>query len=150
MVKFNSTPTKDWTCENWMQWHSALLVAFKEGRFKSGIKYSDAAALMNANKVFTEWWNRLVGTFSSKTLCGYRSEFYTYFKKAGLSDSVLSYFQSIVTPTLKATGKITENVTETVTNVSEGANNLSKYFTLLIWIAAIGLGYYAFIQIKKS
>jgi hypothetical protein len=159
-IAFNSTPTSDWSCNDWLLWHKELVKAFKEGKFKSGIKYSEADAITNANKVFTQWWDKIVSVWSSKYWCGYSTAFYSYFKSVGLTDHI-SFIASIYTPIAQGTinvaqsaGNAITNTGQTVESATETAQNTANLTKWLIPAAIIavvgGLAMYAYKHYVKG
>lgn len=130
-ITFNTAPTSDWECQDWKFWHEELVKAFMAGAFKSRIKYSRDEAIRLSNQVFVTWWNKLVGTFSTKNFCGYESQWFAYFKSVGL-ESILSYFQGFFVPVATSAIKVTESATEAVSNIADAAKNTSKTAAWLI------------------
>ena len=147
-ITFSTQPNSDWSCNDWMIWHKALVQAFVGGKFASGIKYSQAEAYNQANKVFNQWWDKMNSFFSSKIWCGYNSEFYNYFKSVG-NTAVLSFIASLVNPlsnsvktVANTTEKVTSSATQTVENVADTAKNTTettKWVLPVLVVGAIGL-----------
>lgn len=139
-VEFSNTPTSKWSCIQWMQWHQNLVKAFKEGRFASRIKYSDADAIRLSNEVFIVHWNRLKTLFDKKDFCGYGSDFFNYFRAVGLSD-ILSFVQALVNPVVSTGIKVVEGGEKVVTNV---VDTVSSTTGALKWVVptvlVIGIG----------
>ncbi len=143
---YKSTPDSSWDCSMWMIWHKALVSAFTAGSFQSGIKYSQAKAIENANNVFVVHWNKSAGIYN-RSFCGYSSDFFSYFKLVGLTD-ILSYFQAVVTPTantaanvVSSTTKAVENVAHATENVSEAAQNtasVTKWLVPVVLVTIVG------------
>lgn len=146
-ITFNTAPTSDWECQDWKFWHEELVKAFMAGAFKSRIKYSQPDAVRLANQVFVTWWNKLVGSFSSKNFCGYESQWFNYFRSVGL-ESILSWFQGIFIPVATSAVKVTESATEAISNIADAAKNTTKTAkwlipTILI-LATVGVGAYTY------
>ena len=151
VIRFSTTPDNSadgravkWTCADWMNWHKQLVQAFKNGQFKSKIKYSDAIALSQTNIIFMSWWDKKKTLFDKKDFCGYSSDFFAYFKKAGLSD-ILSYLQAIVVPIVGGTANVAESAGnvlttagKTVENVADTAKNTTGAAKYLVPIAVAG------------
>ncbi|MCW5910944.1 MAG: hypothetical protein KIT62_07715 [Cyclobacteriaceae bacterium] len=116
---FRDTPTKDWDCAQWMIWHKDLVKAFMAGAFASNIKYTQDKAIENANNVFIVHWNKSA-SFMNSNFCGYKSDFFNYFKSVGLGD-ILSYFQAVFTPTATATTEVVSSGAKAATNVAQSA-----------------------------
>lgn len=153
-ILFNSTPTSDWTCNDWMLWHQLLVQAFMAGKFKSGIRYSKADATKNANSVFMQWWNQVVSWFSyNYSFCGYGSDFLNYFKSVGLTDHI-SALAATITPIVSSAPKISESVTKVVTNTVDTAANttsVAKYLVPGIVVLAVGgIGYFVYKNYLKG
>jgi hypothetical protein len=139
-VAFSDTPTSKWSCIQWMQWHQNLVKAFKEGRFASRIKYSDADAIRLSNQVFIEHWNRLKTLFDKKDFCGYSSDFFNYFRAVGLSD-ILSFVQALVNPVVSTGIKVVEGGEKVVTNVVDtvsSTTNALKWVVPVVLVVGIG------------
>lgn len=157
-ILFSSEPDKPekWTCTDWMNWHKALVQAFKQGKFKSGIKYSDADAIKMANEVFMTWWDKIVSgffSFDSRQFCGYDSGFYTYIKSVGLTD-VLSYFQAVLTPVASGATEVVQSTVDTTTNAVDATGGIVNTLKTLIPLALTGLvvagGYYVYKNYLKG
>lgn len=151
-IKFNSTPNKNWSAQDWLLWHKLLVQAFQDGKFQSGIKYSLTVAIQNANNVFRQWWEK-EANFTASNFAGYDTDFYNYFKSVGLT-SILSYLQAVVTPIVGGSAKLAESggrVIETVgkagENVTKGISFTGKLIPIAVIAAIILVG---FIVYKKA
>lgn len=148
---FRDTPTSDWDCSLWVIWHKSLVAAFQAGAFASGLKYTQAKAIENANNVFTIHWNK-TASFRNSNFCGYNSTFFTYFKTVGLTD-ILSYFQAIITPTAKAATEVVSSGAKSVENVAaavENTSDLTKWLVpgiaLTVSVALLFFGYQNYLK----
>lgn len=116
-----------WNCSDWKTFHQGLVQWFMEGRFQSKIKYSQADAIAQANKVFSTHWENNAGFFSSLRSCAYDSTWYAYFKSVGLTQTI-NIFQEIanagtkvVTKTADSTVKVHSAVTDAVVGTAQSA-----------------------------
>jgi hypothetical protein len=136
-IVYNSTPTSDWSCGDWMVWHQELVKAFMGGKFASGIKYSQQDAINNANKVFAQWWDK-AASISDSNFCGYNSGFLEYFKSVGYTDHI-SYIAGILTPIFKGgtnASSAVQKTGEAAENAADAAKNTTK---TLQWLLPVGV-----------
>jgi hypothetical protein len=138
VVKFNSTPTSDWTCDDWMIWHKQLVQAFQNGSFKSGIKYPKDQAIGLANQVFIQWWKDVVSWFSyNYSFCGYGSDFLNYFKSVGMTDHI-SAVAGTVTPIISSAPKVADSAAKVVENTAKAAENTTSVAKWLVPTIVVG------------
>jgi hypothetical protein len=110
----------DWTCNDWVLFHKAILQWFKEGRLASKIKYPNDQALVLANQVFRQHWDRASWTL---TRCGYTSDFSTYFKSVGLSD-ILNFAQKAVAKGKETAAAVGNSGAKTLVNTVDTAGQI--------------------------
>lgn len=134
---FKTTPTTDWTCADWVEWHKDLLKAYQDGRLA---KYDYAKALAETNRVFAIHWDMSAG-FSKQFWgkCGYDEGFFNYFRDIGYTDHI-SFLASVITPVLSGGASLAQGAG----NIAGGAgsivssigNNLFLYLSvgLLLYI----------------
>lgn len=120
-----------WECADWVVFHKGLVQWFREGRFASKIKYSEADAIKNANQIVTQHWERNATFTSSLRLCGYGSAFYAYFVSVGLGPVVTNILQKIANvgtkiteTTLDTTVKVVDSAGNSLVNVVDSAGNV--------------------------
>jgi hypothetical protein len=138
MIKFNSKPTSDWTCDDWLIWHKMLVQAFMNGSFASRINYSKDEAIKLANQVFIQWWKDVVSWYSSNySFCGYGSDFLTYFKSVGMTDHI-SALAATITPIVSTAPKVAESAAKTVENTAKAAENTTAVATWIVPVVVVG------------
>lgn len=110
----------DWTCNDWVLFHKAMVKFFMEGRFASKIKYSQADATANANQVFRQHWDRASWMLAR---CGYTSDFVAYFKSVGLGD-LFNLLQKGVDSGKTTAAKVATSVSNTAVNVIDSTGKI--------------------------
>jgi len=133
-----------WECNDWMIFHKGLVKWFKEGRFKSKIKYQEKDAIAKTNEVFVGHWSRASWTLAK---CGYGSEFHTYFTRVGLN-SIFSRVQDFSVAAGDKTSKIVDSASNTLVNtvdntgkIIDGATGtLSNFTNLAKYVVPVAIG----------
>lgn len=149
-------------CSDWMMWHGKLVEAFKGGKFKSGIRYSDAQALKLANEVFTIWWNKQ-NLLSYTSICyAGNTDFRNWWKRSGLASQSLQEVGTsaydFVTQTQKkvldTAGNVVDSAGNIIENSADAASNLTKALKYVIPVTVVGViglvGYYLYKNYGKG
>lgn len=127
---YTSTPSTEWDCINWVNWHKDLLKAYQDGRLA---KFDYAKALAETNKVFAYHWEQSAG-FSKKFWgkCGYEEGFFNYFRDIGYTDHI-SFIAGLTMPLLSGSQNIAEGAGGLIGNIGK---NLFLYLSvaLLLYI----------------
>lgn len=144
-VTYKSKPSSDWIGADWLTWHKSLVDAFKNGRFKSGIKYPYDKSVELANNVFNVWFEKNA-SFKVKNFAGYDSQFFAYFKSVGL-ENILSIFQQVAnvgTNVVTNTGEVVTNVSGAARGASESIQTIGKFLPYIILVVALLIAYFYF------
>ncbi|MCZ8355477.1 MAG: hypothetical protein O9340_12120 [Cyclobacteriaceae bacterium] len=145
-----------WDCNDWVKFHQSLVEAFEKGTFASKIKYKKPEAIKQANKVFSEHFNKHNGWLSLEERCGYSYQFSTYMDSVGLSHfitlpakavnatrrtvmKVIDSGEKISAKTADTLVNTVDNTGKAIVNVSEGVSNISNVGKYLVPVAIGGV-----------
>lgn len=155
------TPTDDWECFQWVNWHKHLVKTYRDAG------YTEEQAKQYAKSIFLTWWDKINTFWGSLNWCGYGSEFFNYFKSVGVTEH-LSILAKVSAPIISATtnvaesagniltdaGKIGENASSAAGDVTKGAGNTAKVLKVLLPVTLValagGAAYYAYKHFLKG